>query len=57
MDNMLWTSDISGHVADAKQQHEWTNVIRALNKKLSTDARIHFTILPIAAGLALCLKK
>ena len=53
IDNVLW----SGRVADPAHQEEDTIAIRALNAKLHRDQRIHLSMVPIADGLTLALKR
>ncbi|MBD0268670.1 class I SAM-dependent methyltransferase [Pseudanabaena sp. FACHB-2040] len=53
IDNVLW----SGRVADPDTQDNRTNAIRALNDKLYQDERISLSLVPIADGLTLALKK
>ena len=53
IDNTLW----SGKVADPAHTDADTGALRALNAKLHADARIHLSLLPLADGLTLCLKK
>lgn len=53
IDNVLW----SGRVADASDSDKIVNTIRAFNTKLAQDERVLITILPIADGLTLALKK
>lgn len=53
LDNVLW----SGRVADAHVQDTRTNAIRALNTKLHQDDRVNVSLLPIADGLMLALKR
>jgi len=53
IDNVLW----SGSVADPSVNDEDTAAIRALNKKLKNDDRIELSLLPIADGISLVLKK
>lgn len=53
LDNVLW----SGQVADPAVQDNRTNLIRALNAKLHQDNRISLSLVPIADGLTLALKK
>ncbi len=53
IDNVLW----SGRVADPKVQDNRTNTIRALNQKLHQDSRITLSLVPIADGLTLALKR
>ena len=53
IDNVLW----SGRVADPANQEEDTIAIRALNAKLHRDQRIHLSMVPIADGLTLALKR
>lgn len=53
IDNVLW----SGAVADPQIQDTRTNAIRALNQKLHEDERVTLSLLPIADGLTLALKR
>ncbi len=53
IDNVLW----SGRVADNSDQDKITNTIRAFNTKVAQDDRVFVTMLPIADGLTLALKK
>lgn len=53
IDNVLW----SGQVADPKIQDNRTKVIRALNEKLHQDERVTLSLVPIADGLTLALKR
>ncbi len=53
IDNVLW----SGRVADPQVQDNRTNKIRALNQKLHQDPRIILSLVPIADGLTLALKR
>lgn len=53
IDNVLW----SGRVADYQDQDESTLAIRALNNKLHHDERITLSLVPIADGLTLALKR
>ncbi len=53
IDNVLW----SGRVADPQFQDKSTLAIRALNNKLHSDQRITLSIVPIADGLTLALKR
>ena len=52
-DNVLW----SGAVADEADTGEDTIAIRALNKKLKTDERIELSMLPVADGISLVVKR
>jgi len=52
VDNTLWY----GHVADVARQDGDTNAIRALNRRILEDDRVHSSMLPIADGLTLALK-
>src|SRR3954465_3571246 len=53
IDNVLW----SGRVADPKNQEHDTVAIRALNAKLHRDQRVTLSMVPIADGLTLALKR
>ncbi|WP_138501682.1 O-methyltransferase [Nostoc sp. PA-18-2419] len=53
IDNVLW----SGHVADPQFQNESTQAIRALNEKLHDDERVTLSLIPIADGLTLAMKR
>lgn len=53
IDNVLW----SGRVADPEVQNNSTSAIRALNDKLYRDQRISLSLVPIADGLTLALKR
>jgi predicted O-methyltransferase YrrM len=53
IDNVLW----SGRVADPDTQDNRTKAIRALNDKLHQDERISLSLVPIADGLTLALKR
>jgi len=53
IDNVLW----SGAVADPRDQEPDTLALRALNLKLLADSRIALSMLPIADGLTLALKR
>ncbi len=53
VDNTLW----SGQVADLACQDEDTKAIRAFNAALHRDPRIDLSLIPVADGLALAMKK
>ena len=53
VDNVLW----SGRVADETDQDKRTIAIRDFNQKLSQDARVQISLIPVADGLTLALKK
>ena len=53
IDNVLW----SGRVADPEVQDNRTQAIRDLNQKLHQDPRITLSVVPIADGLTLALKR
>ena len=53
IDNVLW----EGKVKDAETADADTQAIRALNAKLAADARVEVSMLSIADGLTLALKK
>ncbi|MDJ0599577.1 MAG: class I SAM-dependent methyltransferase [Crocosphaera sp.] len=53
IDNVLW----GGKVADPDTKDNRTQKIRNFNQKLSQDTRIFLSLIPIADGLTLALKK
>ncbi|MEH2235750.1 class I SAM-dependent methyltransferase [Nostoc sp.] len=53
IDNVLW----SGQVAEEQNQDESTQAIRALNEKLHHDERVTLSLVPIADGLTLAIKR
>ena len=53
LDNMLW----SGQVADPAVQDRRTNTLRALNDTIHNDDRVVASLVPIADGLTLAMKK
>ncbi len=53
IDNVLW----SGQVADLTVQDNRTNAIRAFNEALYRDPRIVLSLVPIADGLTLAMKR
>lgn len=53
IDNVLW----DGAVADPAMDDEATEAIRAINTKISTDTRVHLSLVPIGDGLTLAQKK
>jgi predicted O-methyltransferase YrrM len=53
IDNVLW----GGRVADASVDDVDTVAIRALNLKIHADSRVDISLLPIADGLSLVLKR
>ena len=53
IDNVLW----SGSVADADNTDKRTIAIRQFNQALHRDERVEITMLPVADGLTLALKK
>lgn len=53
IDNVLW----NGRVIDPQVQDESTNAIRAFNAKLHQDDRITLSMVAIADGLSLAVKK
>ena len=53
VDNVLW----SGKVVDSAFDDADTVAIRALNKKIHADSRVTISLLPIADGLTLALKR
>jgi predicted O-methyltransferase YrrM len=53
IDNVLW----SGKVADPQVQDESTLALRTFNDKLRNDPRVTLSVVPIADGLTLALKR
>lgn len=53
IDNVLW----SGRVADQQVQDQSTQAIRKFNEKLFQDERVTISMVPIADGLTLALKR
>ncbi len=53
IDNVLW----SGRVADSQEQDSRTNLIRSFNAMLHQDQRISLSMLAVADGLTLALKR
>ncbi|GET38199.1 class I SAM-dependent methyltransferase [Microseira wollei] len=53
VDNVLW----GGRVADSQVQDSSTQAIRDFNKKLHQDQRVTLSMVPIADGLTLALKR
>ncbi len=53
IDNVLW----SGRVADPQVQDKSTQAIRAFNQKLHHDERVSLSLVPIADGLTLAIKR
>lgn len=53
IDNVLW----SGRVVDSQIKDNQTNSIRAFNQKLHQDQRVTLSLVPIADGLTLALKR
>jgi predicted O-methyltransferase YrrM len=53
IDNVLW----SGKVADPEVQDNRTKFMREFNQKLYQDPRVTISLVPIADGLTLALKK
>lgn len=53
IDNVLW----SGRVADPEIQDNRTQKIRDFNQKLHADSRVNLSLVPIADGLTLAMKK
>ena len=53
IDNVLW----DGKVADPQVQDSNTQAIRAFNEKLHGDERVTLSLVPIADGLTLALKR
>jgi len=53
IDNVLW----GGRVADHQVQDNSTQAIRAFNEKLHHDERVSLSVVPIADGLTLALKR
>jgi predicted O-methyltransferase YrrM len=53
LDNVLW----SGSVVDAQDTHKRPQALRALNQKIHQDDRVFPSLLPVADGLTLALKR
>lgn len=53
VDNVLW----SGQVAEPAFDDEDTRAIRTLNAKIHTDSRVSISLLPVADGITLALKR
>lgn len=53
VDNVLW----DGRVADPRENDADTVAIRTLNDKIASDARVWSSLLPVADGLTLVLKR
>lgn len=53
IDNVLW----SGRVADTKTPDNRTRKIQALNQKIHQDSRVTLSLVPIADGVTLVLKR
>lgn len=53
IDNVLW----GGRVADSQMQDKNTAAIRELNQTISQDKRVTLSLVPIADGLTLALKR
>lgn len=53
LDNVLW----SGSVADEQDTQKRTQALRALNQKIHQDDRVFPSLLPVADGLTLALKR
>lgn len=53
IDNVLWY----GRVADPQNQDNLTQAIRAFNDYIKQDQRVYLSLVPIADGLTLALKK
>jgi caffeoyl-CoA O-methyltransferase len=52
VDNTLW----SGGPADPRVKDETTQAIRAFNRRLFEDSRVHISLVPIGDGMTLALK-
>jgi energy-coupling factor transporter transmembrane protein EcfT len=52
VDNTLW----GGDPADPKIKDETTEAIRAFNRRLFEDPRVHISLVPIGDGMTLALK-
>ncbi len=53
IDNVLW----SGRVADPSNSDQRTIAIREFNEKLHQDSRVQISLVPLADGLTLALKR
>ena len=52
IDNVLW----HGEVADDKNNHKFTNIIRNFNEYVKNDEKVDQIIIPIGDGLTVCRK-
>ena len=53
IDNVLW----GGRVADDRASDADTQAIKALNRKIREDQRVHISMLPVGDGLTLAVKR
>ena len=53
IDNVLW----SGRIIDSQARDDDTLALRALNEKIHTDERVSISMLPLADGLTLAMKR
>jgi caffeoyl-CoA O-methyltransferase len=53
VDNVLW----SGSVADPSKQEATTQALRQFNKALHTDERVTLSMIPMADGITLAIKR
>ena len=53
VDNTLW----GGSVINPEKQGESTRALRAFNRKLAKDRRVHIALVPIGDGLTLAVKR
>ncbi|MEU6083904.1 class I SAM-dependent methyltransferase [Streptomyces sp. NPDC047108] len=53
VDNVLWSGDVADETVDDAE----TRALRAFNAKIRDDERVHISMLPIADGLTLAVKR
>jgi len=53
VDNTLW----GGSVVDARNRTVDTRAIRAFNRRLIRDRRVHVALVPVGDGLTLALRR
>ncbi|WP_039739556.1 O-methyltransferase [Saccharomonospora halophila] len=53
VDNVLW----GGAVADPEVTDSETNAVRAFNERMRSDERVDYTLLPLADGMTIAVKR